>query len=188
MIKVFLFDYFDVVRADSFHAWLKKYGYTREDEPGEISRRMDKGEIDVSQFIAELAEFNNQSSAEVTAELESFRVVNQDVVKLIRDLKAKYRVALISNADAVFLRKELQERGLTELFDEIFISSELGMIKPEPEIFEYATSKLEVQPHEVILVDDQAKNVDAAAKLGIKGVVFDGIDSLRLKLRELIDD
>lgn len=174
MIKAFLFDFFDVVRADSFHAWMRNHGYTRDDAPGEVSQRMDEGKIGIQQFFAELAEISGQTKQEVIEEMDEAKTLNTEVVEYIEELKNSFTVAMISNADATFLREELNVRGLDGLFHYEFISSELGVAKPDKEIFEVVLRKLSLNPDEVIFIDDQQKNVDAAKDLGIKGIVFSG--------------
>ncbi len=54
-----------------------------------------------------------------------------------------------------------------------FTSYELGLLKPEPEIYEAVRERLGCAFSEMIFVDDKSKNVQAAQKLGIHGIIFD---------------
>ncbi len=62
--------------------------------------------------------------------------------------------------------------GLVEE-DKVFCSFELGLLKPDPKIYQTVREKLDCRFEEMIFVDDKPQNVAAAAELGIKGVVFD---------------
>ena len=97
-------------------------------------------------------------------------------------LKAKYRIALLSNAPSAFIRELLAAHELERHFHEIVISSEVGMIKPSTEIFEYTLSRLGVPAVEAIFIDDNPGHVAAAEKLGITGIQFLSAKQLRSDL------
>lgn len=186
MIKAILFDFFGVIRQDAFHMWLENHGYTRNDAPGDVSRRMDLGQINGEQFVAELAEISGQTLEEINAEFAQNERFNNEVISYVEELKEKYLIALLSNAESDYLRNILSEHELDLLFDIILISSEIGIAKPDKEMFELALDKLGVTAGESIFVDDQQKNIDAAEKLGIKGIQFEDIDSLRKSMDEIL--
>jgi epoxide hydrolase-like predicted phosphatase len=186
MIKAIIFDFFDVIRQDSFHAWMRIHGFTREDAPGDVSRRMDIGLIDGEQFCVELAQISGQTVEEVKYELSENERFDYGVIEYANELRKKYPLALLSNSESSYLRNILIEKDLEKLFDVILISSEIGVAKPDKEMFEMALSKLGVAPEEVVFIDDQQKNIDAAEKLGIKGIRFEDVDSLRKKMNEIL--
>lgn len=57
--------------------------------------------------------------------------------------------------------------------DKIFVSYELGLLKPDKAIYQSVLAKLNAKPEEVIFIDDKRENVEAAKSLGINGIVFD---------------
>lgn len=57
-----------------------------------------------------------------------------------------------------------------DMFDVVVISGEVGLRKPEPEIFELTTKRLGLQPQQCVFVDDLKHNVDASVALGWVGV------------------
>ena len=65
-----------------------------------------------------------------------------------------------------------------------FLSYDLGLLKPDPEIYKVVLQKLNAQSSEVVFIDDQPRNVEAAQKLGITGIVFDK-DTIIGKVREV---
>ncbi|MEI7770665.1 MAG: HAD family phosphatase [Chloroflexales bacterium] len=94
------------------------------------------------------------------------------MVALLRQLRPRYRLALLTNAwsDA---RAVLSARfGLDQLVDTIVISAEVGMAKPDPAMYRLTLDCLDVAPQETLFVDNKARNTLAAAALGIPSIVF----------------
>jgi len=87
-----------------------------------------------------------------------------DVVRQARS--AGVRTALLSNSWA----NEYPRDRWHDVFDELVISGEVGMRKPEPRIFEYTASVLGVPLAECVFVDDELVNVTAARALGITAI------------------
>ena len=56
--------------------------------------------------------------------------------------------------------------------DKIFVSYELGLLKPDAEIYKQVLRLLKAKPKEVVFIDDKLKNVEAAKSIGINGIVF----------------
>ena len=89
--------------------------------------------------------------------------------ELVRSLKAKYRVALLSNINE--LHHERISAECVEFFSEfeqLFFSYKLGVRKPQREIFEYALSAMKVTADQVFYVDDSPQHVATARSLGIE--------------------
>ena len=186
MIKAIIFDFFDVIRQDSFHAWMNNHGYTRDDAPGDVSRRMDIGEIDGEQFCSELAQISGQTVEEVKHEFSENEIFDYEVIEYANELGKKYPLALLSNSESSYLRNILIEKDLEKLFDVILVSSEIGVAKPDREMFEMAINKLDVAPGEAVFIDDQQKNIDAAKAVGIKGIRFQNLEQLKKDLGEFL--
>jgi glucose-1-phosphatase len=73
------------------------------------------------------------------------------------------------------------------LFRTIFASHLLGDAKPRIESFKKVLNALGVRPEEVVFIDDSELNVSGASQLGIKGIVFKNLDTLRQDLRKYVD-
>ncbi len=82
---------------------------------------------------------------------------------VLRAKRAGLRTGLLSNSWG----NEYPRAGWDEMFDAIVISGEVGMRKPEPEIFAHVLGLLGVRAEETVFVDDLQPNVDAAAALGL---------------------
>jgi putative hydrolase of the HAD superfamily len=71
------------------------------------------------------------------------------------------------------------------MFDDIVISGEVGMRKPEPEIFLLAARRLELKPEECVFVDDLELNVDGARAVGMTAILHTEYDETRQALETL---
>ena len=100
--------------------------------------------------------------------------VNWRLLGYIRELHPRYKVGLLSNAWDD-LRQTLHTRwGIDGLFDELIISAEVKLVKPDPRIFHLAVDRLGVQPGETVFIDDIAENIDAARKEGLIAIHYQG--------------
>lgn len=113
-------------------------------------------------------------------------VLDTSLVDYIRSLRPRYRTALLSNAWSG-LRKDLEQRwGILDAFDEIFISAECGMAKPDPRIYAWVTEKLGIRPEEAVFVDDFLRNVEAARAAGLHAIHFQESAQARSELEALL--
>lgn len=99
-------------------------------------------------------------------------VLDRQLVAYIRQLKTRYQTAVLSNY-ASNLRPELTTQfGIADAFDEIIISCEEGITKPDPEIFHRALARLGRTPEEAVFIDDFLHNVHAAQAVGLSAIHF----------------
>jgi epoxide hydrolase-like predicted phosphatase len=92
------------------------------------------------------------------------------------------RTALLSNSWGL----DYDRSGWDELFDEVVISGEVGLRKPEPAIYRLVAERLGLAPEECVFVDDLAPNVRGAAAVGMVGVHYADHDSVVAELEELL--
>lgn len=98
-------------------------------------------------------------------------------VELLRSLKPKYRLFLLSNTNAIHLKafqelyKETFNNGsLDDLFDKVYYSHLLGLRKPSKQVYEHVLRDNDLVPEETLFIDDALVNVEAARKTGMKGI------------------
>lgn len=185
MYKAIIFDFFDVVRTDAYKSWLALHDYKLEGEFLEAVKRQDRGEINTNEFLAILSRVTGQAAEDIFEEMESGATIDYDVLALIQTLRDRYKVGLLSNAPKGFLRALLHEHDLEKHFHEIVISSEVGFIKPEADIFRHMLAKLEVRAEDALFIDDSQKNIDGAQAVGITGILFTGASTLKKDLEAL---
>jgi epoxide hydrolase-like predicted phosphatase len=106
------------------------------------------------------------------------------MVDLVRRLRGRYRLGLLSNASDAAPQLLHERYGLDGLFDVEVISALAGLAKPDPAIYRLALERLEAAPEATIFIDDYEPNVAAAAALGIHGIHFAGYEALLAALQQ----
>ena len=106
-----------------------------------------------------------------------------EVRGVLDELQRRFQLAVISNFDGR-LRFILQHLGISGFFANVFVSSELGADKPDPEIYRRAVSLMKLHPNEVLHVgDDSQRDWEAASAAGLS--VF-RLERTRNSLRDLL--
>jgi len=115
--------------------------------------------------------------------------VRSEVVELAREVKrAGLGSALVTNNVAEFREAWKRMIPVEDLFDHLIDSSEVGVRKPDPRIFELALARLGVPAARTVFLDDYPGNVEAARRLGLRGVlVRDDYAAALAELRGLLD-
>jgi len=98
--------------------------------------------------------------------------------ELLRDLRPTYRLAALSNSNALHWERN-DELGILREFDFAMTSHELGCAKPDPAIFRLALDKAALSADRVMFFDDLPANVAGARACGITAFQVDGIAGLR---------
>ena len=104
--------------------------------------------------------------------------------ELLDQLRGRYRLVSLSNNNPVHWPIMMNDYDLAHRFDHHFPSHETGLIKPDHSAFENILEKLAVQPTEMLFIDDNLVNVEAANQLGIDAHVTKGIDDVLQLFKE----
>ena len=88
-------------------------------------------------------------------------------------LRRHYRIALLSNDVSEWSRYLRRFHKIEPLLTAAFISGDLGVRKPDPQIYRMVLEALGVQPWECVLIDDYPERVEAALYLGFSAILFD---------------
>ena len=112
-------------------------------------------------------------------------IPNADVLQLAAELRAAgAALAVLSNAPASMGRL-IRQAPWARMFHPLLFSGELGMLKPEPEIYRHALAALAAGPGDVAFLDDRPENVQGALDLGVRAILFTGAAQARSDLRGL---
>ena len=87
-------------------------------------------------------------------------------------LKSRYSLALLSNDISEWSRFLRVFYNIEPLLAAAFISGDLGVRKPDPQIYRIALERLDAKPSECVFIDDMPERVDAARELGISAILF----------------
>jgi putative hydrolase of the HAD superfamily len=142
------------------------------------------GKVSSTQFFESLKEYLHLSLS-----FEDFIPIwndifteDQKVSKIIRSLKGKKKIGLISNTNPLHFDYILAKFPVIKVFDKWILSHEVGFKKPAIEIFQKAIEWGSVEPEKILLIDDMKKHVDVAISLGMQGIHFTSADQLKEEL------
>ncbi len=106
-----------------------------------------------------------------------------EVLEVLEKLTPRFQLSVVSNFDGR-LRMILEQLGVSKFFKQVFLSSELGADKPDPEIFRRALNVIRLQPNEVLHVgDDPERDWKAGTTAGLS--IFQ-LDRKKNSLRDLL--
>ena len=178
MINTIIFDFGDIfinLDKQATVEGLKKLGLTEWNEDlNQLNLQFEKGEIPQEEFLLGIQkQIPNASLVEI---LEAWNAILLDFplyrLEFLQKLSKKYRLFLLSNTDAIHIETFEQETGISfysdfyQCFEKVYFSFEIGMRKPDAEIFNYLIQKHDLSVKNTLFVDDKKENTDAALSLG----------------------
>jgi glucose-1-phosphatase len=105
-------------------------------------------------------------------------------LEMVKHIPPRYTRATLSNSNALHWPRLMKELQLAEAFDQHFASHLIGKIKPDEEAFHHVTHSLRCAAEEILFLDDNKLNVDAAARVGMKAIQVKGVAAAERALRE----
>ena len=111
--------------------------------------------------------------------------ISEEMAEIIERLhQAGYTVSLMSNTHDIHARSNTL-KGFYDIFDNVFLSNEIGFIKPDMEKYKYVIKKLETKPKKCVFIDDKIQNLVPARELGIIVIRFESFEDFKGKINEL---
>lgn len=103
------------------------------------------------------------------------------VVSLIESLKPRYTVACLTNTEVEVARAN-RRRDLFRLFHRAYLSTELGLVKPDAAVYEHVLRDLGCAPAEAVFIDDRLANVEGARAVGLHALHYESFEACRSTL------
>jgi putative hydrolase of the HAD superfamily len=152
----------------------------------ELLRRLEVGELseeDFSEQFAPLLGINDHDG--LIERLFAGMVPDERMIEALRRArKVGIRTGLVSNS---WGRGRYDRDAFGELFDGVVISGEVGLHKPQPEIFELGAERIGVRAPECVFVDDLRENCAGAEAVGMTAVLHRHTDITLARLEELLE-
>ena len=180
MINTIIFDFGDIFVNLEKQTSIEEFKKLGLDGPNEELLNMndlfERGKVTELQFIESFQKYIPDADIldirkawnSVIGEFPLYRL------EFLQMLSKKYRLFLLTNTDAIHISRFEHMAGMSffsdfyQCFEKVYYSFEMGMRKPEPEIFNYIIKKHDLSPKRTLFVDDKKENTDAAAALGIQ--------------------
>ena len=176
MIKAVIFDFFGVFCPDISLEWFKETVPDHESKLTEfqsICTRSDYGTLSRADFFKEVAALAKVTVDEMARGLEAKTIIDTQLVDFVKVLRQNnYKIACLSNGTHEWTLRVITDHGLESIFDEIILSGDLGIVKPNHEIYLDTLNRLSVDAKQALFVDDRKINTDAAEECGIRSLIF----------------
>ncbi len=114
--------------------------------------------------------------------------INLDVIKIIKKIRdsKKFKLIALSNVNSSHWDFILKKKwDFLHYFDELILSHEIHLIKPDPKTFEYAIQKAGCKPEQIVFIDDGLNNIRSAKQLGIIAIKYTNTNELIAELKKL---
>ena len=145
-------------------------------------RRFERGHCDADSFSRGMVD-SWSMSIEPEVFLEAFaswpRGLLPGARELVRSISSSSRVGCLSNTNALHADRHWTEFGIADLFEDRFLSHEMGLVKPDRAAFEYVIEVLGCPAERILFLDDNQINVEGARAAGLRAERTQGIDEAR---------
>lgn len=142
--------------------------------------------IEVSEVYRLISAHLDISVDEWRQEIMAGEARNQPVIDLIRSLRKRYKTALLSNVGRGSLSTRFSDEELADWFEVVVASGEVGMAKPDPEIYQHTAEKLDVKPSECLFIDDRPHLLEGAKKVGMKTILYQDFEQMKGELEKIL--
>lgn len=95
---------------------------------------------------------------------------NDEILNLYRQLKTKYSINVFTTGTIQNTPEVMQIINL--IFDNIYTAKDFGLDKKQPEAYLFIAKKLKKRPSEILFIDDQQANIDAAKQVGLSTILY----------------
>ena len=202
MIKDIVFDFGGVLTTIDTSRALQKFRDLGIEEPEQYINsycqkgpfyELENGDIDASEFCRKLGEMCGK---EITfdqakdAWLGFLTEIHVDLLDYLQILRGKYRLSVLSNTNPFIQSWALTgeftpcNKSLADYFDNLFFSYRMHCSKPSESIYRKMLEEGKMNANETLFVDDGAKNIEAASKVGIRTLLVANGEDWRKRLEE----
>lgn len=179
MINTIIFDFGDIfINLDKQATinGLQNLGLSQWNEDlNQLNLSFEKGKISRENFLAGIQK--HIPNASIDEILSAWNAILLDFplyrLEFLQKLSKKYRLFLLSNTDSIHIDTFEQENGISfysdfyQCFEKVYFSFEMGMRKPDAEIFNFLLKTHGLSEKRTLFVDDKKENTDAALSLGL---------------------
>ncbi len=186
--SIIIFDCFGVLYDEVTPQWFQRYFGAEEgaQRKPEYFIPADLGTLEEEQLWEQLAALVHRSADAIRQEFNELARPRKEVLAYARELSASHKIILGSNACAPWQRRIFERDGVTDLFDHLFISSEMGIRKPDRAFFEHILDALGVEAESILFIDDKERNIIAAREVGMDALRCDSTQQVLPDLKRIL--
>ena len=194
MIKTVIFDLGKVIVPFDFTRGYRKLeglcAYSADEIPrrpssNDLVQQFESGKVEPEDFVRQLSQI-----LELRVDYDQFCEIWTSVFlpdtlipeSMLKGIKARYRLILLSNTNAIHFKMLEQTYPCLRHFDDLVLSYRVGALKPSPAIYREAIARAACHPEECFFTDDVAEYVAAAKREGMDAVQFESREQLEREL------
>jgi len=155
-----------------------------------IHRDFESGKITRDEFLKTMVHWleNSIDGKTFCKVFSDIFTLNEDVISLLPQIKENYKLVLLSNTNEIHKEYGYEHYEFLKNFDKLFLSHEVGAIKPEEKIYRTVEEYTQKPSAEHLFIDDIIEYVNGAKKCGWDAIQFTGYDSLvnELNIRKIL--
>lgn len=170
MTQAIVFDCFGTLVGTSYFTFRRICPPERLKELEDARTAADYGYIDRDEYARKVGEIVSMDAARVREAIDQQHTRNEALLAYVKLLKRNYKTALLSNVGSGIMDTIFEQRELDELFDAVVLSYQVGIVKPDKQIYEITALKLGVATDACVMVDDRedfCAGADAAGMLPV---------------------
>lgn len=189
MIKAVIFDCFGVIISDGLSVILQELGRTNPEAKKYVIQEVDSaitGQIETTEYVKRVSEHLGISEEEWKRNIKEKEYKDQEVMDFIKSLRPRYKTAMLSNVGRGGIERRFAPEEMQECFDEVVVSAEVGVQKPDPKIYQYTAEKLLVSPSECVFIDDLEPYCDAARAVGMQAIWYRDFEQMKTDLEKIL--
>lgn len=190
--KNIIFDLGDVLLPIDFNAPVKEFKELglndfdklyRKSVQHDLFNKLETGKIDEKQFRNEMRRISGLNWSDQQIDNAWNKIIMKfrpETLKMLEKIKSNYRTFLLSNTNSIHYRyyndliiHNFNKKGMKDFFEKAFLSFEMGLRKPDPEIFRKVIEETGIKENETLFIDDNIENIRTADKLGFKTMLME---------------
>jgi len=149
--------------------------YSKEEQTS-LFDSLECGQISDEKFLNEIRKKSNTNDLELIKKAWNSILLNipEERVHLLKKLSLKYKIYLLSNTNSIHLNEiisaygEKKWRNFISIFNEVYFSNQIGMRKPNEDVFFYLIKKNKLDVSKTLFIDDSPQHIKTAKKIGFK--------------------
>ncbi len=187
--RAVIFDCFGVFYVDPVLAYMHDSG-----SPAEIAEALHSldeqaalGKLTKAQFDVQAGALLHEAPATMERRFFQGKERNEALVAYAQNLRPRYKIGLLSNLGSDMMDGFFAPVERRNLFDEVIISGDVRLAKPDPAIFKLMCARMDVKPTEAVMIDDIEDNCAAARSLGMAAIRYGSFTQMKAELEALLN-
>lgn len=191
MITAVIFDCFGVLYLDASKHFYEHHIPQYEKlwpQLMELNKQSDYGLITQDELVDGVVELTGAERDFVADNIRGVHQRNEKLLEFAESLRPKYKLGMLSNIGPGAMDSFFSPRERDELFDAVILSGDVGVVKPNPAIYELMAEQLSVSTRECVMIDDIEDNCAGADAAGMRAIHYRSNPQVKRDLAELLEE